>query len=43
MIAYESAEATPDARLVGQVVRVSLETVAIVEGLPAAFEPASGA
>jgi predicted helicase len=28
-------------RLVGQVVRVSRETVAIVQGLPAEFEPAA--
>ena len=28
-------------RLVGQVVRVSVETVKIVKGLPAEFEPAS--
>jgi predicted helicase len=29
-------------RLVGQVIRVSLETVKIVNGLPAEFEPAAG-
>jgi len=29
-------------RLVGQVIRVSVETVKLVQGLPAEFEPAAG-